>query len=586
LNPADASQLPEYFFSVAPRSIDITDPFSTQIVPTQRGGKFVESHGAIIKKVKISGTTGVRPRRGRVGNKLQTTKVENTPLVGTAINDITGQAKVFLDSTQRGIPTGEQTGFDDILFLRNIFRAYSDYRENGLPSNNIVMVWYNAKEGDSWVVEPRDFRVSRTSKSPLGYTYNIQFDTLAPLTGILNVEKDPLTAILATRKVFSRVQEFNQSLRRTFLIVSTQIRRLEGLGVFAQTQILDPIINVTRGLGVIRATGATFGIRLAANARLLASELDEAIDLLTGTPGVEEQDALVRSLRRARITAARILVEPGVRETVNNTSIDKQARYTAAYITGGDSITRARNAPDTGGSSTFVGNLDITANVGQDFVHLNEDIRACAGRLMGDKRKWKALVTVNSLQAPYISVNGEAGTLAPGDPILYPSLNASINSATLNPVNRTDNESSGKSTNTLGPVQQTYGRDLRLRSVPTSAVGVDLSDLKINQNGDIGSVVGIPNVEQALIVKFSTERGEIPAHPSFGASFPIGSKATISSINDFRIDTISTITSDSRIRDIIRLDFLTYGDVLVVNTNLTLKNATDSLNTSIALRSF
>ena len=191
---------------------------------------------------------------------------------------------------------------------------------------------------------------------------------------------------------------------------------------------------------------------------------------------------------------------------------------------------------------------------------------------------------MNDLSAPYISVDGRTGTLKPGDTVLYPSTDVGADAATLNTVNSDDSESSGKDTNTLGPAQQAYGRDIRLSSTLQPASDVDLADLNINNDGDISTIVGIPNVEQALIIKFSTEKGELPAHPGFGASFPIGSKAAVSSINDFRVHTSATLISDSRVREIKNINFVTVGDVLVVNATLLLTSATDSLNTSVSLR--
>lgn len=578
LNPADPNAPAEYFFKMAPKVHEMNDPFATQITPTQSGGKFVESHGSIIKPIRLSGTTGARPNRG-------SGEFSAIPLVGEALNQVSSNIDILALRDKRGsVPASEATGFDEIIFLRNIFRRYSDYRENNEFSNHIVMVWYNAKEGDSWIVEPKDIKVSRNASSPLTYEYNIMLETLAPYRATRTAPADPLAKVLAARKIFSRIQEYNRALKNTFLIVSTQIRRLEGLGVFAQTQLLDPIINVTRGLGVIRATATGFGSRLRHNALVLSQELDNAIDLLTGTPGVEAQDALVRTLRRTQVTAARILAEPGVRESVNTSASNRQDRYAGSYTTSGGTTTTARVAPDLGGSTTFLGNNPISDRVAQDFVNGGEDIRAIAGRLLGDKGAWHVLVTVNGLSAPYITSDGRTGTLKVGDPILYPSTTNSVDSSTINPVNTDDSESSGKDANTLGPAQQVYGRDIRVESVVVANSGVALTDLKVNQNGDISTIAGIPNVEQAITLKFATEQGELPVHSYYGASSSLGSKATPPSLNSFRLNTIETITSDSRIRAIQSINFVTVSDILVVQANLVLVNATDSLDTSVALR--
>ena len=575
LNPFNADSPPEYFFEYPPRVTEMGEPFSTSIVPTQRGGKYVESHGSIIKNIMIRGTTGLRPRKQR-GGKFGA-NLENIPIIGEdPLNNLTQQFR--LGNKRYEVPPGEATGWDDIFFLKNIFRAYSDIKENNQASNNIVMVWRNNKDEDSWIVEPKDFKINRTSASPLLYEYAIVLQTLAPLSVAYHKPKDPLDAVLTTRKVFNRVQVFNQSLKRSFLIISNQIRRLEGLGVFAQTQLLDPIIEVTRGLGIIRYTGATFGRRLRHNCQVLRDNLDDAIDLLTGTPAVEPQDALVRSLRRARITVSRILVEPGVRETVGSEADNSRDRYANSYITGGDGVNSALTNPSTGGSATFIGNSRYPGKLAQATVYAGEDIRSLAGRLLRNRSAWHILVAVNRLSAPYITHDGAGDTLKPGDVLLYPSLTEGFPSGGINIVNSEEAESKDQ----VPDAHQAYGRDLRLVSVPIG--NVDLADLYINQKGDISTIVGMPNVLQAITIKLSTEQGELPVHPTFGSSFPVGTKSTQNAINDFRVQAEATIYSDARIQRIKKLEFTAQGDALLLSADLILTDKSDGLSLSVPVR--
>lgn len=593
LNPKQAAAPAEFFFSVAPKVYEITDPFATQITPTQSSGKFVESHGSILKNIRIEGTTGARPDR-------KPGAFSDIPLVGTAIDQLINEVDPLLrnpvvsnsalqnagnfnrlsDRAQKRTTLSEElNGFEQIVFLRNIFRHYSDKKESREPSNNLVMIWYNGKDGDSWLVEPKEFRLFRDAQSPLTYKYSITFTTLAPFSAILAQDKDTLDEVFDPNVLFQRVQEYNRSLKRTFLLVSTQIRRLEGLGIFAQNSIMNPIINVIRGLGVIRATSTSFGARLRNNAQVLFSQLDEAIDLLSGTQGVEEQDALVRSLRRAQVTAARILAEPASKETVESDTNDRHSRYTSAYIEGGDSVLRSRIAPNVGSSASFIGNNLPTGRVAQAYVHVGEDIRAIAGRLLGNRSAWHILAALNKLSSPYISPDGRPGTLAYGDPILYPSSDDGVADSSISP-NDSDAETA-KGFQPSGLVRQAYGRDIRLYSPEN---GVDLADIKVNQRGDMSSIVGIDNVEQGVIIKFSTEKGELPAHPTFGIQAPIGSKATPSAVNAFRIQTEATLLSDPRISSIKSLDFILEGDTLFVRADVVLQNQSDGLAAAVALR--
>lgn len=593
LNPKRPTAPAEFFFSVAPKIFEMTDPFSTQITPTQSSGKFVESHGSILKNIRIEGTTGARPDRKPGG-------FSDIPLVGSAIDQLINEVDPLLrnpvvsDSklkdagkynrlsnlAQKRITSSEElNGFDQIVFLRNIFRHYSDKKEGKEQSNNLVMIWYNGKDGDSWLVEPKDFRLFRDAKSPLTYKYNITLTTLAPFSAILAEDKDTLGEVFSPNLLFQRVQEYNRSLKRTFLIVSTQIRRLEGLGIFAQNSIMNPITNVIRGLGIIRSTSSSFGVRLRSNAQTLFSELDEALDLLSGAEAVEEQDALVRSFRRAQITAARILAEPAAKETVESDTSDRFSRYTSAYIEGGDSVLRSRIAPNVGSSAAFIGNNSPTGKVAQDYVRVGEDIRSIAGRLLGNRSSWHILAALNKLTSPYITPDGRSGTLAYGDHILYPSSSGGVADSSI--FSNDFNGETDKGFQPTGLVRQSYGRDIRLYTPDNT---VDLADIKVNQRGDMSSIVGVDNVEQGVIIKFSTERGELPAHPTFGIQVPIGSKATPNSVNTFRIAAEATLLSDPRISFIKTLDFVLEGDTLFVKADVLLQNQSDGLAAAVALR--
>jgi hypothetical protein len=287
-------------------------------------------------------------------------------------------------------------------------------------------------------------------------------------------------------------------------------------------------------------------------------------------------------LRRARITCSRILVEPGLRESAGSEGSTRHDRYVDAYVTLGSSATNVASPPTTGGSTTYLGNVPNVGKLAEDKVQFGEDIRSLAGRLLKNKSSWHILVTINQLSSPYITPDGAGDTLAPGDTILYPVSSNGADAGTLNIVNISDDETD----DTLTPVHNAYGRDLRLRSVSTAPYSEDLADLMLNSRGDLSTVVGVPNVEQAIMVKFSTEGGELPAHPLFGASFPIGKKMSFNAINDFRTQTEATIYSDGRVRTINTLDFRTNGDILLVKANLKLINSNDSLNLTVPLQAF
>lgn len=578
LDPAGRRTSAEFNFLVPPKVHEMKEPFATTIVPTQNGGKYVESHGSLIRNVRLQGTTGLRPHKNSGFSALR-----DIPLLG-GFGDLADATSSLLTqgfANRDTIPESEITGLDDILFLRNIFRALSDLRERG-TGNHIAMMWRNAKDGDYWIVEPTDFKLQQSSSSPMTYEYVIELKTLAPYSAVFTYPEDPLSWIKSTQRFFSRVQQFNNAFRNAFLVVSTQIRRIEALGVFGVTAILSPIVSIVQGLQDIKSTTENFGTGIRHQAESLFSTITTGLAQLHQDDFefkvLERQDPLRRELRRLQITCAALMTEAALQESVGTRAGAQKNRATKAYDKGGSAVSGARS-PSVGGSSAFLGNQDITGNLAESKVHTGEDIRSLASRLLGDRRRWHTLVIINDLRAPYITPTGEEGTLAPGDSVLYPSEDPS--SGTTANVNESDRESGDRD---LTPAHRAFGRDLRLKTI--SVGGRELTDLEVNQYGDISTVVGVPNVEQAIKLKFSTEQGQLPAHPYYGARFPIGGKATPETFTEFHVNARATMLSDTRVQSVQKLDFLASGDTLFISANVVLNNTTDILSASFALRRF
>jgi hypothetical protein len=368
-------------------------------------------------------------------------------------------------------------------------------------------------------------------------------------------------------------------LFNVFNTVSSQINRALGFANFAISNlILNPILSVINGLNAVKSSA--FGIvrGLRNSALSLIENIDVAISQLKNIPDLFET---VRGLRRAKITCARILSEPVAAESTVRDVGARINRYASAYETAG-TLTTPRRAPSS--SPSYIGYSPAPSTTGSSTVSPEEDIRDIAERLLGSRSDWRILVTLNNLRAPFVSTTGGPGVLKPGDTILYPSDSLSFaNKAVVGTGNPSPNETANDS-NANNPLQISYGRDLRLKSEAIG--GYEITDVAINQRGDLASIAGIPNIEQALKLKFITEQGELPAHPKFGAKFPSGRKATANAFNDLRIATTRTILSDTRVDSIRDLRFLAVGDTLAVTADLAISNSADVLSTSFALRGF
>lgn len=574
LDPGGRTKFAEYFFRVPPKVHEFSEPFATTIQPTQGGGKYVESYGSIIKSLRISGTTGLRPNKGapRSIPVLGVTEDQINTFLGAGLADgVAGRT--------RGIPASEKTGHDDIIFLRNLFRHYSDAKASNALASKIVMLWRNIKDADYWVVEPEDFRLTQNSSSPLTYEYSISLKTLSRFDFTYGLPPDPLKVARDRARMLARLQEYSQNLLNIFMTIASQVNKITGFVYFASDLVLSPLLNVINGLNAVKtaAFGVVRGIR--AQSRKLIDNFDEAIARLVSMPGDLFEDVprltVVRNLRRGRCDLEHVLNEPVANESsISADTMSAIDRYASAYDRPG-TITTPRRTSD---SPTYIGTEEVTESVSTDTVRPGEDLRDIAARLLGDRSHWRVLAVLNKLRSPFISETGGPGVLAPGDAILYPdnSTNASL-VGTQNPSN---SETAGMSS----PVIEAYGRDLRLKS--ERAGGGEVTDLLLNQRGDLSSIQGVANVEQAINLKFMTQRGELPAHPRYGAKAVIGGKVTASSFSELRINTMSTLSADTRIAEISSIQFVALGDSLAVVPRIKLMNSRDVLDTSFALRRF
>jgi hypothetical protein len=594
----------EYFFRVPPKVNEISEPFSTTIVPTQNGGKYVESHGTIIRNIRIQGTTGLRP------NKKGPTTI---PLLGISTAAFEALIPDIGDFSKRSkIPSEEITGFDDIIFLRNIFRLYSAHKQSDELAGRVVMVWRNAKDVDYWVVEPTEFKLVHSASSPMTYEYQIQLRTLARADFSLGVIEDPLEDILSARRFIARLQGYANNISRVLVSIAAGIDRLDGLGVSVVTTILGPAVALARGILAIKESITKFGSRTVRQANALFENLADAIKKIAGftdvtpliagaSPAVLQEfnlvagvrpenqqrfklhDPLVRNLRRLQVTCARIITEKTLQDTVSVRHTQQHDRVSRAYATGGSSAL-TRRPPDTGGSPTFLGNRSPTSAVRETTVRVGETIRDIAQRCTGNRGRWHEIALLNDLRSPYVANVRGVNVLGPGDVILCPvSDSTGVEAATINLGDKSTKDTGNQDEFRLGPIQQAYGRDLRLLSV-TVATDIALTDLDIGQDGDLSTITGVPNVEQAMKLKFATERGELTVHPRYGAQFPIGSKASSVAFTAFQIDVANTLRSDTRVRNIDQLLLNVIGDVIVANVRLKLIDSNDLLATSFALR--
>lgn len=560
LDPANRTNKAEYFFTVPPKSYEVQEPFTPNIQVTQNGGRFVESYGSLIKTIRVTGTTGLRPNKKSVNKPyspyLSVSQANIDELLGKDLN----LKRKILDPT-------EATGYDDLVFLRNLFRKYSDTKFDAERAGSTIMLWRNNKDLEYWIVEPEDFKVSQNSKSPLTYEYTISFKTLGRFEYTYSLGRDPQADAWDRDRFFARIQSYSQNLMGMFTSLGTDIRRMAGAANFLRDTVLGPLLAVINGLTSLKGAVSDSMFSALSALTILDTNLITAIDKLgKDLDPTEDVDRLIRSLRRLLVEIEHIFTEDQLMDDPSRRSV--RVRAAEAYATRDPSLP-GRPAIY---ASVPVGTAYDPA-VAEDTVAPGDTIEDLADRLLGDPTGWRDLVEINRLVYPYVGVEPMPGVLVPGDKILYPA-----------PRVKQSKVMNGPKTRNRTLAMDAYGTDIRLQT--TGPEDSSVTDIGVSSTGDLGLITGLSNMNQAILLKFVTETGELPAHRRYGSKFPLGAKMTPSAITEVRISTAQTVHSDTRVKGIKDMQFVSTGDKLGVKLDLELLNENDVVPVSLALRRF
>lgn len=554
----------QFIFTTPPRVHEMTEPFATEITPLQNGGKYVQPVGSILKEVRLQGTTGLRGPQARPT---------------TAPPPRTSEQLVSISQSFRGAEPNRTSvvekplnGHDRFHTLKNFFRIYSDLCEYG--NTNVIMVWRNVKDGEYWVVEPTQVAWPQNARSPVTYEFNISLRTIMPYTPTLfsgSSDENP-----AAKKSYQEImREAARTVTESALLINSYPQEI----VRTTLSYVDPVTNVARAastsaqdifkgflLGIKEIEDGTIGAseRVALSSINLINMAVQARQEMSASALVGSHiDRVKNAWKRAMQASQRVYCSKAIQSPVPRYRLNRE-RIRKAY----------EASPSPGGNPTFVGNVDPVYTLGETYVRPGDTIRGLAERLLGDARNWKDLVLVNELVPPYISPVPAPGVLTFGDKILYPNPQSRVMD------NRTpsDQDYNNADSNDESVLNSAYGRDLRLATVEDGLN--EYADLVVNERGDIGTITGVPNVHQAIRIKFATEQGDLKTHPAFGARFPIGRKVSVSTFDDFKINARATLQSDPRIEQVTRTDIQTRGDVLTISADMVLLNSKEPVTAS------
>jgi phage baseplate assembly protein W len=181
-------------------------------------------------------------------------------------------------------------------------------------------------------------------------------------------------------------------------------------------------------------------------------------------------------------------------------------------------------------------------------IQQGDTIHQVARQLLGQADQWWVLARFNRLDYPYVDTSGVPypgmRVLGLGDVLLVPT---DVESETIKRAALTLD---------ADPYRVVCGVDLRL---------TDLGDLLANVGTADWSVAeGIDNLVQALQRRLLTRKGELAYHPEYGSYLEqhVGQPLDEERAQLVRLEVLSALMADPRIKAVERVDFLAADDHL------------------------
>ena len=576
----------EYFFTVPPKSITITEPATVQIQPTIGHGYLIEHQGSLLKQLSVSGTTGFRPMSTSAQSRSAVYGVDRlfNRTIET-VNRIASAGEALLGATDaRGLNPSEKSGYFNFVQLRNVFRRYFALKSNpeDVTVARPILVWVNFHEFEFWVCEPESFTTRRDSSSPLTFSYDISCTILNKLAANMleGVPPDWLALHINAGDyigaVFKAITDLNRVVQQTTQVPGAIAGDLIGItnrAIDSMREFAFSVGNIVRlgnnigsipewiGRNVVNqwldlvtqwdvATSNETDLRSQYNSFELGNNFAEGVRAINRLISLKRDRLANRSNSGTSIRTSQLAYGSSRRNQNTGFGSDAASFPKNRNINFGDPLD-IRNAQSFGDSTT-------------SRILAGEDIRAVALRTLGADGRWKELVILNELRAPYIAAVASEGVLAYGDVILIPkSRRRNRRDANLVLLN-----SFGGTVQQIQPEDVIFGKDILVVSTGNADMGQAMLDFGTTPGGDLATVSGIPNFEQAMFLVLNTERKSLKAHPSYGMMRLTGTRTTHATATVWAMEIERTISADPRVESITDVGVSISGDILIGNISV------------------
>jgi hypothetical protein len=400
---------------------------------------------------------------------------------------------------------------------------------------------------------------------------------LYPFNALFFALPDQMDLFTAIGKGIEFLRNIGRGIARALNTIATLANFLVGLPFRVANSVINAGRDILSGISAVQDAFdfSKLGKKLVNDVKNNARALRQLVDAtFPGDPNLAGHDGSDGFVKNSLTNLVRNCNQLLSLDFVWQESKQIQvADYTEAYrsLTG--------EPPVTSGSPLNVENIRLPSSSVEEEILRGENIRQLAKRTTGNEANWKKIALINDLKAPYLAPSASDGVLPFGGKIIIPRESSDLDAESkVGAIVNTDADQQA-----LSPILRQYGRDLKLASIGGTSPSV--SDVEVNQRGDLAIIEGTPNVEQALNIKMSTEQGELATHSTFGAKYPIGSKFPGRvRVQEFSLNVQRTLRQDPRIREIKSIDIEADADVLSVKTKLALAGSDIKLPVSFVTR--
>lgn len=285
-----------YYLDIPPQSITQKENFATNIQATRKG-IIVETEGVVFKDIIIQGTTGVFPAKRGAFNGPQSQilsggSITDPPSAPAGVDPATGLSK---DSSSKSV-----SGYAEFLGLRQFFLKYASDKVKA--NGDLFLIFINEKDNQALIVEPLEFTMERSSKSPMSYNYKITMKAIGTLSLLFNSTSNPNPTDIFSQignvaaNVAAAVGQGRAAINATATVFRKTFQALDQTVNGPLLQVQMAVEDVSAGIAETLALPATFVRNFNQSTLFLRENRNAAQSALQASPPKSQRLALTANL--------------------------------------------------------------------------------------------------------------------------------------------------------------------------------------------------------------------------------------------------------------------------------------------------